>query len=184
MEKGVMEDLLSYYKRAMRLKGADADTYSPLVLAYIGDAVYEVMVRTKVVDQGNVQVSKLHKSSSRLVCAQAQARMIHLLEESLSPKELAVFKRGRNAKSATSAKNASISEYRLATGFEALIGWLFLSEQFERLIGLVGYGLEQIEEERAPAGSAVDTRGEDPAQGGQTYLSGYDRRDDTWNTKE
>ncbi len=147
METGVTEGLLSYYKKAMKLKGADVDTYSPLVLAYIGDAVYEVMVRTKVVDQGNIQVSKLHKSSSHLVCAQAQARMSHLLKEHLSQEELAVFKRGRNAKSATSAKNATITEYRLATGFEALVGWLFLSEQFERLIWLVSFGLEQIEGE-------------------------------------
>ena len=147
METGVMEGLLGYYKRAMKLKDADVDTYSPLVLAYIGDAVYEVMVRTKVVNRGNVQVSKLHKSSSHLVCAQAQARMTHLLQERLTSEELAVLKRGRNAKSATSAKNASITEYRLATGFEALVGWLFLSEQFERLIGLVSYGLERIEEE-------------------------------------
>ncbi|MCI8296187.1 MAG: ribonuclease III [Lachnospiraceae bacterium] len=145
MEEGMTEDLLSYYKRAMKLTGADVDTYSPLVLAYIGDAVYEVMVRTKVVDKGNVQVSKLHKSSSHLVCAQAQAHMSHLLKEQLRPQELAVFKRGRNAKSATSAKNASITDYRLATGFEALVGWLFLTEQFERLIELVSLGLEQLE---------------------------------------
>lgn len=71
--------------------------------------------------------------------------MSHLLKEQLRPQELAVFKRGRNAKSATSAKNASITDYRLATGFEALVGWLFLTEQFERLIELVSLGLEQLE---------------------------------------
>ena len=72
--------------------------------------------------------------------------MVKLLEEELSQEELAVFKRGRNAKSATTAKNASVTDYRLATGFEALIGWLFLSERFERLADIVRIGLEKIGE--------------------------------------
>ncbi|MDO5349310.1 MAG: ribonuclease III domain-containing protein [Lachnospiraceae bacterium] len=146
METGVMENLLEFYKKSMRLEEMDARTYSPLVLAYIGDAVYEVMVRTKVINGGSIQVNKLHKHSSRLVCAKAQADMVKLLVEELSEEERAVFKRGRNAKSVTTAKNASVADYRWATGFEALVGWLFLSEQFERLIELVSHGLEKIGE--------------------------------------
>ncbi|MDO5415614.1 MAG: ribonuclease III domain-containing protein [Lachnospiraceae bacterium] len=146
MEPGVMENLLDFYKKSMKLEEIDVRTYSPLVLAYIGDGVYEVMVRTKIVNSGSVQVNKLHKHSARLVCAQAQANLIKLLDEDLTEEERAVFKRGRNAKSVTSAKNASVIDYRWATGFEALVGWLFLTEQYERLITLVSRGLEKIGE--------------------------------------
>lgn len=146
METGVMKGLLEYYKTWMKLEERDANTYSPLVLAYVGDAVYEVLVRAKVVNAGSIQVNKLHKHSSGLVCAGTQAEMIKLLLPQLRDEETAVFKRGRNAKSVTSAKNVSITDYRLATGFEALLGWLFLSEQFERLIFLVSQGLEKIGE--------------------------------------
>ncbi len=146
METGVTESLLEFYKRSMKLEEIEVRTYSPLVLAYIGDAVYEVMVRTRVINGGSIQVNKLHKHSSRLVCAKAQADMVKLLEEELTEEERAVFKRGRNAKSATTAKNASVVDYRWATGFEALLGWLFLSEQYKRLIELVSHGLERIGE--------------------------------------
>ncbi len=138
--------LAEYFKQTLKLKEQDPASYSPLVLAYVGDAVYELMVRTKVVNGGNTQVNKLNRRSTRLVCATAQAKMVKLLEEELSQEELAVFKRGRNAKSATTAKNASVTDYRLATGFEALIGWLFLSERFERLADIVRIGLEKIGE--------------------------------------
>lgn len=146
METGVTEDLLEYYKQSMELEDVDANSYSPLVLAYIGDGVYELAVRMKVVNRGNTQVNKLHKRSSRLVCAATQAQMIKLLQEDLREEEAAVFKRGRNAKSVTTAKNASVADYRLATGFEALVGWLFLSGQFKRLTDLLRIGLEKIGE--------------------------------------
>ncbi|MCI8950000.1 MAG: ribonuclease III [Lachnospiraceae bacterium] len=141
-----MENLLEYYKASMKMEEIHAQIYSPLVLAYIGDAVYELMVRSKVVNGGNIPVNKLHRHSARLVCAQTQARLIKLLEADLSEEELAVFKRGRNAKSVSTAKNASVADYRFATGFEALVGWLFLSEQFARLIDLISLGLERIGE--------------------------------------
>lgn len=120
--------------------------YSPLVLAYLGDGVYELIIRSKVVNMGNMQVNKMHKKSASLVKAQTQAAMIRFLEPELSEEEKTVVRRGRNAKSATMAKNATMADYRLATGFEALVGYLYLSGQFERLIVLVGRGLEKIEE--------------------------------------
>ena len=120
--------------------------YSPLALAYLGDGVYELMIRAKVMSQGNMQVNKMHKKSTSLVKAQAQADMIRLLEPELTQEERTVFKRGRNARSATAAKHASIIEYRMATGFEALVGYLFLTEQFERLAELIGRGLEKTGE--------------------------------------
>ena len=92
-------------------------------------------------------MNKLHKHSSHLVCAETQAKLIKALEGELTPEEHAVFKRGRNAKSMTSAKNASVIDYRYATGFEALVGWLFLSEQFERLTLLIRQGFDLLGEE-------------------------------------
>lgn len=144
MEEGV--NFLTFYKEIFRLKQADAGTYSPLVLAYIGDAVYELMIRTKIVNDGNMQVNKLHRKSSSLVKAKTQADLIKMLKPYLTEEETAVFKRGRNAKSATVAKNADMTDYRMATGFEALIGWLFLSERFERMTELTVIGLKEIGE--------------------------------------
>ncbi len=131
-----MEESLIRFKEAFHLKDVEAGQYSPLVLAYIGDAVYELIVRTKVVNGGNSQVNKLHKKSAGLVRAPFQAAMVLALKE-----ELSVYKRGRNARSATMAKNATMTEYRTATGFEALVGWLYLSEQYGRLFELVSRGL-------------------------------------------
>ncbi len=137
-----LKDFLLYYKRIMGLEPVDVETYSPLVLAYLGDAVYEVMIRSKVMNQGNRQVSKMHRQSASLVKASAQAKMIQALAESLTEEERVIYKRGRNAKSATTAKHATIMDYRMATGFEALMGWLFLKERFERMAELVSRGLE------------------------------------------
>ena len=147
METGITPDFLSFYRETMQMEAVDASQYSPLVLAYVGDAVYELMVRVKDVNHGNLPMNKLHKHSSHLVCAETQAKLIKALEGELTPEEHAVFKRGRNAKSMTSAKNASVIDYRYATGFEALVGWLFLSEQFERLTLLIRQGFDLLGEE-------------------------------------
>lgn len=145
MEESVtIREFLTSYRSCMRLEPLDADTYSPLVLAYVGDAVYEVMIRTKVINKGSIQVNKLHKHSSELVKAGTQASLIKAIEDMLTEEEHAVFKRGRNAKSATSAKNASVIDYRMATGLEALVGWLFLREEYDRLAYLVSQGLEKL----------------------------------------
>lgn len=144
MEESI--NFLTFYKEKFRFKRADAATYSPLVLAYIGDAVYELMIRAKIVNDGNMQVNKLHKKSAGLVKAETQANLIKALTPYLNEEELAVYKRGRNAKSATVAKHATVTDYRMATGFEALIGWLFLAEQFERLTELTALGLREIGE--------------------------------------
>uniref|UniRef100_UPI000AABDE90 Mini-ribonuclease 3 n=1 Tax=Clostridium sp. NkU-1 TaxID=1095009 RepID=UPI000AABDE90 len=123
-------------------------TYSPLALAYIGDAVYELIVRTKVMNHGSTQVHNMHKKSAALVNAGAQAEIIRRLieEEYLTPEEVAAYKRGRNAKAVTTAKHATVVDYRTATGFEALCGYLYLTGNLERLITLVGRGLERIGE--------------------------------------
>ncbi len=123
--------------------GADAQFYSPLTLAYIGDAVYDLIVRTVVVERGNRPVNLLHRTAVRYVNAGAQAALIGALADDLTEEETAVYRRGRNAKSHTMAKNASVEDYRKATGMEALLGYLYLSDRFDRILELIGIGLEK-----------------------------------------
>lgn len=130
-------DLGAYIRQQFALDKHDIRTYSPLVLAYIGDGIYELMIRSIVVEQGNRQVNKLHQQASRFVKAQAQSEMMETLLPLLSQEELQIYKRGRNAKSYTTAKNASVNDYRRATGFEALMGYLYLNGSIERLTELV-----------------------------------------------
>ena len=146
MEESVKSGFPAYCREALQLQSMDARSYSPLALAYIGDAVYELVIRTRVISHGSVQVNKMHKKSADLVKAQTQAELYKVLEEELTEEELSVYKRGRNAKSVTVAKHAAMIDYRMATGFEALIGYLYLSEQYERLIELVSHGLTKIGE--------------------------------------
>lgn len=153
MEESVTSvDFLTYYKQCMKLEPVDANMYSPLVLAYIGDAVYELIIRSRVVNQGSMQVNKMHKRSAGLVKAGTQAALIRVIEDLLTEEEHAVYKRGRNAKSVTTAKNASVIDYRNATGLEALAGWLFLKERYDRLVYLVSQGLIRLGE--LPGGEA------------------------------
>lgn len=127
------------------LKEQDAKQYSPLTLAYIGDGVYELIVRTILVERGNAPVNVLHKHASRLVKAEAQKEAYHRIKELLTEEELSVFKRGRNAKSYTSAKNATIGDYRVATGFEALFGYWYLTGQTERMLRIAKAGMAEEE---------------------------------------
>lgn len=140
-----MEESLKKLKDMFGLEDTDIRTYSPLTLAYMGDAIYELIIRTILVEKGNTQVNKLHNRASRLVKASAQSSMIEKLNPHLTEEEAAVYKRGRNAKSYTMAKNASMSDYRRATGFEALMGYLYLTEQWERMLELIKIGLEEGE---------------------------------------
>ena len=131
-------------RELFNLKEQAAGTYSPLALAFIGDAVYDLVVRTFVVEKGNTQVSKLHKRKSEIVKAEAQKDMYFAIKDTLSEDEEAVFKRGRNAKSYTTAKNASVADYRIATGVEALIGFLYLEERYDRILELIKTGFEKL----------------------------------------
>lgn len=135
-----MDESIIYLKEKFSLPQVDIQTYSPLTLAYIGDAAYELVVRTFLVDQGNSRPDKLHWKASSMVKASAQAAMAEALKDSFTEEELSVYRRGRNAKSPTMAKNASMSDYRKATGFEALMGYLYLKGEQKRLIDLVYAG--------------------------------------------
>lgn len=139
MEKS-LDELL---KENFQMKEVGAKSYSPLVLAYIGDGIYDLVIRTVVVNRGNTQANKLHKKTSSLVKAAAQSTMIDGLLGILTEEEMAVYKRGRNAKSATMAKNATMQDYRKATGFEALMGYLYLDNQWERMVYLIKEGLQR-----------------------------------------
>jgi len=122
------------------------EQYSSLGLAYIGDGVYDLIIRTIVIDLGNGKVKDFHHLTSNIVKAESQAKLARKIMDLLTEEELAVYRRGRNAKSATSAKNASIADYRTATGFEALLGFLYLKHGMDRALFLVKYGLEKTEQ--------------------------------------
>ena len=123
---------------------APAGSYSPLVLAYMGDAVYELYIRSMLVSHANMQVNKLHKEATGYVKAKAQAEMIKRIMPELTEEEISIYKRGRNAHSYTSAKNADIVDYRCATGFEALIGYLYINGNTERIYEI----LKQLKKEK------------------------------------
>lgn len=139
-----MEESISYLRKQFQLEDPDIRSYSPLTLAYIGDGIYELYIRTILVKQGNCQANKLHKRASRLVKASAQSEMMNALEPVLTREEEAVYKRGRNAKSYTTAKNTTTGDYRRATGFEAVMGYLYLTEQYCRMIDLIKIGWEAL----------------------------------------
>lgn len=137
-------EFLQYLDEKMDLPQPDLRTYSPLVLAYMGDAVYELVIRTVLVKRTNMQVQRLHKKASSLVKAEAQAELIERIMPLLTEEELTIYKRGRNAKSYTKAKNATMLNYRKATGMEALTGYLYLKKDTERLLDLVWEGLKEV----------------------------------------
>lgn len=136
--------ILEAIKRDFGCGEIDIRTYSPLTLAYIGDAVYDLVIRTVVVERGNTSPNKLHKKAVTYVNAGIQARMIEALMEELTQEEQAVYKRGRNAKSYTTAKNATVMDYRKATGFEALCGYLYLTGKQERMLKLIKRAIELV----------------------------------------
>lgn len=141
-----MAEGLNRLNELFHLEDRDIRTYSPLTLAYIGDAVYELVIRTILVKKGNCPVNRLHKQASSLVKASAQSQAMEVIEPCLTEEERKVYKRGRNAHSPTMAKNATMSDYRRATGFEALMGFLYLKQEYGRMLTLIrmGIGEEKI----------------------------------------
>ena len=146
MEKSVEWQFEAAMQEIFQLREVEIQEYSPLTLAYIGDGIYELLIRTLVVNEGNKPVQKLHKETSALVQATAQSKMMRRLQEELTEEEHAVYKRGRNSQSVSPAKNQSVTDYRRATGFEALMGYLYLKKDWERMLKLVKTGLESLEE--------------------------------------
>lgn len=146
IDKSEKMDFIGNILEQLELPKPETNKYSPLTFAYLGDCVYEIVIRTMFVYQGNTAVQKLHSRSCHLVKAKTQSDMIKVLEEELTEEEIAIFKRGRNAYSPTRAKNASMSDYRRATGFEALMGYLYMEKRYSRIVELVRKGLEALNE--------------------------------------
>ena len=132
-----MDESLNYLKQKFDLETLDPDRLSPLMLAYVGDAIYEAVVRTILMKTGGMSTKNVNKKAISLVSAKAQSAMMEALEPELTEKEAMVLERGRNAHSATMAKNASVADYRRATGFEALMGYLYLNGDFKRMVDLI-----------------------------------------------
>ena len=124
----------------------DIRTYSPLTLAYIGDAIYDLVVRSVLVNRGNTAVNNLHKRASAIVKAPTQAALAAAIMDDLTDEEKDIYRRGRNSKPHTKAKNASTMEYLEATGLEAVIGFLYLSGDMDRVCELIALGLGRIDQ--------------------------------------
>lgn len=148
MEKSVMQDslFLDRIKSELETGEQDIKSYSPLVFAYIGDCVYELIIRCKLVLDANEQVQKLHKKATSFVKAETQAKIVVSVMDDFDEDEMAVYKRARNAKVHTTPKNGKIGEYHKATGFEAVIGYLYLMGKEDRILYLVKKGLANISE--------------------------------------
>lgn len=141
------ESLLEQIRSCFSCKKVDIRSYSPLTMAYIGDAIYDLVIRTVVVERGNRSANDLHGKTIQYVKAGAQAKMIEALAEVLTEEEANIYRWGHNAKFYTKAKNATVQEYRKATGMEALLGYLYLTGRTGRLLELVKEGIRRVDME-------------------------------------
>ena len=142
MEKSI--SLLEEIKEEFLLESKDIRTYSPLTLAFVGDCVFDLFIRTIIAGRANQAPNQLHAKKSKIVKAGTQAALAEVLFPKLNEEEQAVYKRGRNAKSGTSAKNASIVDYRKATGLEALMGYWYLTGETKRMLTMINTGLKEL----------------------------------------
>ena len=146
MDDTVMnDDFFSLILKNFGMEKKDNNEYSPLALAYLGDAIYDIVIRTVVVSRVRTNVNSYHKATSGVVKAQAQMDMYNAIMPLLTQEEISVFKKGRNANIHSKAKNAKITVYRKATGFEALMGFLYLTGQTDRMLMLIKEGMSIIE---------------------------------------
>lgn len=126
-----------------------ANEYNPLVPAYVGDSLYDVYVRSRIIaEHENYTAHKMHVEAIHFVSAHGQSEAVKFIEDKLTEEELAAYKRGRNTKSYTVPKNADVGEYRRATGFESLLGWLWIQGRAERMEELMKLSYEAVLEER------------------------------------
>lgn len=139
MEKGLREEILERFPQ----KQTDIRMYSPLALAFLGDGVYSLIVRTMVISKGNRQAEKLHNDTRKYVSAQAQAQIGDAIQELLTEEEARIYRRGRNANPYHHAKNATLEEYLKATALETLCGYLYLKDETARFLELLKAGIER-----------------------------------------
>ncbi len=143
----MFEDIIGNIREDFDIKPIEVMSLQPLVLAYIGDAVYEAYVRTMLVVNKKTNVNMLHKMSVKYVKAQAQSDIVKRIMDKLTAEEQDVVRRGRNAKSATVPKHAEVTDYRYSTGYEALIGYLYLTKQTGRLMDILRMSVEDSSQE-------------------------------------
>ena len=137
-------DLNDYLNGRFNIEVKDIRTYSPLTLAYIGDAVFDVIIRSILVNKGNTAVNKLHKRASDVVKAPSQAAFVKALMDEFTEEEADYYRRGRNSKPHTKAKNATTMDYLDATGFEAVVGFLYLTGNMDRICELINLGIDKL----------------------------------------
>ena len=143
-----MQPIIESMAASTGFRRTPAAELAPLNLAYLGDTVYDLYIRSCLVHTHPVTVNELHRLSSARVCAAAQAAAYHKIEPLLTGEEADIFRRGRNAHSGTVPKNASVSDYRIATGLETLLGWLFSRGMDERLNTLMKIILSEKTDEQ------------------------------------
>ncbi len=137
-------NLNEYLNSKFDIEPKDIRTYSPLTLAYMGDAIFDVVIRSILVNKGNTAVNKLHNRASSVVKAGTQAKMAAALLDYFTEAEADWYRRGRNSKPHTKAKNASTMDYLEATGFEAVIGYLYLTGDMNRICELINRGINAL----------------------------------------
>ncbi len=145
MEEGMIFEFDDCMRETLKMEAVDADTCHPLVLAYMGDCVYDLIIKNMVVSFGVRHVHQLHDKTSSYVQASTQSLMMRAMQQQLTEEEHVIYRRGRNTKSVSPAKNQTITDYRRATGFEALLGYLYLKKEYARLMELVKIGLDSLE---------------------------------------
>lgn len=144
-KNALWEPAIASMRECFDLKEVDVRAYSPLSLAYIGDTVFDMIIRTIAVGHCNMAANKYHKKVTSYVSAVAQSKMVEILEPHCTEEELDIYKRGRNSKPYSKAKNASSIEYQRATGLEALVGYLYLGGQVERLMYLMKLAIDELD---------------------------------------
>ena len=137
------QDIINYFDG----KDIDIRTYSPLTLAYIGDDVFDLIIRTVVVNKGNTSPNKLHGNTIQYVSARAQSNILDSIMPILTDEEKDIARRGRNSKPHSKAKNASTIDYLKATALESVVGYLYLKDDMERIFELIKYGINKIEDD-------------------------------------
>ena len=137
------QDIINYFDG----KDIDIRTYSPLTLAYIGDDVFDLIIRTIVVNKGNTSPNKLHGNTVQYVSARAQSSILDSIMPILTDEEKDIARRGRNSKPHSKAKNASTIDYLKATALESIVGYLYLKDDMERIFELIKYGINKIEDD-------------------------------------
>jgi len=137
-----VEHFFDAYRKQLNIEDVDIRSYSPLTLAYVGDAVFDCLIKLYLVGKGNRSVNKFHKLSKEYVKASQQAAILESIEHILTDEEKRIVKWGRNAKSVSIPKNATKKDYQMATAFECLLGYLLVNKEYDRLIECVVEGIK------------------------------------------